>query len=144
MQRQQHPDRGRGHRRRSPTQEQRRKWNRLDECARTSVPCLRTGRHAAAGGQPFRWNACAARPTAKRRGSRVKRRALIVDDEKEARKRLARMLTEFEDRIEVIGDAIDGPAAVEAIQNLKPDVVFLDIEMPGLDGFDVLDSLSQD
>lgn len=70
------------------------------------------------------------------------RRALIVDDEPEARRRLARLLAPFAERIEVIGEAVDGLSAVDQIQKLDPDVVFLDIEMPGLDGFGVLDSLS--
>ena len=73
----------------------------------------------------------------------MKRRALIVDDEREARRRLNRLLEAFADRIEIVGDAVDGPSAVEQIQKLEPDVVFLDIEMPGLDGFGVLDSLPQ-
>ena len=42
-----------------------------------------------------------------------------------------------------MGEANDGPAAVDAIHKLRPDVVFLDIEMPGLNGFGVLDSLPQ-
>jgi two-component system LytT family response regulator len=71
------------------------------------------------------------------------KRALIVDDEREARRRLIRLLEGFSDRIEVAGEAADGLAAVEQIQRLQPDVVFLDIEMPGLDGFGVLDSLSE-
>jgi two-component system, LytTR family, response regulator len=71
----------------------------------------------------------------------VKRSALIVDDEREARRRLARMLGEHSDEIEIAGEAMDGVAAVEAIQASKPDIVFLDIEMPGIDGFGVLDAL---
>jgi two-component system, LytTR family, response regulator len=74
----------------------------------------------------------------------VKRRALIVDDEREARYRLARLLTAHPAEIEIAGEAADGPGAVDAIETLKPDIVFLDIEMPGLDGFGVLDSLPQD
>jgi two-component system, LytTR family, response regulator len=74
----------------------------------------------------------------------MKRRVLIVDDEREARKRLARMLAAHSDDIEVLGEAADGPSAVEEIRRLAPDLVFLDIEMPGLDGFGVLDSLPQD
>jgi two-component system, LytTR family, response regulator len=74
----------------------------------------------------------------------LKRRALIVDDEREARRRLKRMLAEFGERIDVVGEAADGPGAVEQIQKLKPDIAFLDIEMPGLNGFDVLDSLRQE
>src|SRR5205823_4044595 len=72
------------------------------------------------------------------------RRALIVDDEPEARRRLVRLLAAHSDRIGIVGEAVDGAAAVDAIQKLNPDVVFLDIEMPGLDGFGVLDSLPQE
>jgi two-component system LytT family response regulator len=74
----------------------------------------------------------------------MKWRAVIVDDEREARRRLARLLGEHSHEVEVAGEAFDGPSAVETIQSLHPDVVFLDIEMPGLDGFAVLDSLPQD
>jgi two-component system LytT family response regulator len=74
----------------------------------------------------------------------VKRRAVIVDDEREARRRLERLLAEHGDEIEIVGEAADGPSAVKAIEKLTPDVVFLDIEMPGLDGFGVLDSLPRD
>jgi len=74
----------------------------------------------------------------------MKRRALIVDDEREARRRLARMLGEHSDEIEIAGEAVDGVTAVDAIQATKPAVVFLDIEMPGLDGFGVLDSLPRE
>jgi two-component system LytT family response regulator len=74
----------------------------------------------------------------------VRQRALIVDDEREARRRLARLLSRHSSHIEIAGEAVDGPTAVDAIQNLEPDLVFLDIEMPGLDGFGVLDSLPQE
>src|SRR5262249_39692476 len=76
--------------------------------------------------------------------SRFVKRALIVDDEREARRRLQRLLNAHADRIEIAGEAADGPAAVQAIETIEPDVVFLDIEMPGLDGFGVLDSLPQE
>ncbi len=74
----------------------------------------------------------------------MKLRALIVDDEREARRRLARLLGDYSNEIEVAGEAGDGPTAVDAVQRLVPDLMFLDIEMPGLDGFGVLDSLPQD
>jgi two-component system LytT family response regulator len=74
----------------------------------------------------------------------MKRRVLIVDDEKDARRRLAHLLSEHADEIEIAAEAADGPAAVDAIHKIEPDVVFLDIDMPGLDGFGVLDSLGQD
>ena len=68
----------------------------------------------------------------------------LIDDEREARRRLARLLGEHVNEIEVTGEAADGPSAVEAIQKLEPDLLFLDIDMPGLYGFGVLDSLSHD
>jgi two-component system LytT family response regulator len=69
------------------------------------------------------------------------RRALIVDDEPQALQKLHRLLGEHEAHIQIIGEAADGLAAVEAIEKLTPDVVFLDIEMPGLSGFAVLDAI---
>ncbi len=63
-------------------------------------------------------------------------RILIVDDEPLARRRLARLVAEL-GQDEVIGEAEDGVAALEAIDRLGPDVVLLDISMPGLDGLAV-------
>jgi DNA-binding LytR/AlgR family response regulator len=67
-------------------------------------------------------------------------RSVIVDDEAAARARLARMLAEHPD-VELLGEAGDGLQAVERIESLKPDLLFLDIEMPGLTGFEVLRSI---
>lgn len=64
-------------------------------------------------------------------------RALVVDDESLARRRLAAMLAEERD-VDVIGEADGGSAAVQAIVSKRPDLVFLDVQMPGLDGFGVL------
>lgn len=64
-------------------------------------------------------------------------RALIVDDEPLARRRLRALLAE-EDAVEIIGEAGSGNAAVEAIGELRPDLVFLDVQMPELNGFEVL------
>jgi two-component system, LytTR family, response regulator len=64
-------------------------------------------------------------------------RALIVDDEKPARRRLAELLRREPD-IEVTGEARDGREAVALIQAQLPDLMFLDIQMPDLDGFAVL------
>ena len=61
-------------------------------------------------------------------------RVLVVDDEAPAR-RLARSLLAEMDEVEVIGDAANGQAAVEAIRQLRPDIVLLDVQMPGIDGF---------
>jgi len=71
----------------------------------------------------------------------MKRSAIIVDDEPQALQKLHRLLGEHEDQIQIVGEAADGLAAVDAIERLSPDVAFLDIEMPGLNGFGVLDSL---
>jgi len=63
--------------------------------------------------------------------------ALIVDDEPVARTGMRHMLAEVE-WIECIGEAANGPAAIEAIDTLKPELVFLDIQMPGALGTEVL------
>src|SRR5262249_52115528 len=73
----------------------------------------------------------------------MRRRAIIVDDEPQALQKLHRLLGEHEDQIQIVGEAADGVAAVEEIEHFSPDVVFLDIEMPGLSGFGVLDSIPQ-
>ena len=67
-------------------------------------------------------------------------RVLIVDDEPLARRRLREMLAEAPD-VEVVGECSDGEEAVAGILALRPDVVFLDIEMPEMDGFEVLRTL---
>jgi two-component system LytT family response regulator len=67
-------------------------------------------------------------------------RVLVVDDEAPARRKLVRMLAAAGD-VEVAGEAKDGVAAVEAIRTLAPDLVFLDIRMPGLDGFGVVEQV---
>jgi len=66
---------------------------------------------------------------------------LIVDDESPARDRLRRMLADIE-AVEVIGEAESGTQAVEMIEREKPDLVLLDIQMPGLDGFEVIEALA--
>jgi two-component system LytT family response regulator len=70
-------------------------------------------------------------------------RALVVDDEPLARKRLRELLEGFQN-IECVGEAVDGASAVEAIDTLHPDLVFLDVEMPAGTGLDVLDRISHD
>ena len=64
-------------------------------------------------------------------------RALVADDEPVARAGIRRMLAEFA-WIECVGEAPTGPATVAALDALRPDVVFLDVEMPGMSGLDVL------
>ena len=68
-------------------------------------------------------------------------RVLVVDDERLARVRLEDLLRREPD-IDVVGLVNHGGAAVEAIRRLRPDIVFLDVQMPVLSGFDVLTALS--
>lgn len=67
-------------------------------------------------------------------------RTLIVDDEPLARRNL-RLLLERDRQIEIIGECRNGREAVKAIDTLAPDLIFLDIQMPEMDGFDVLASV---
>jgi two-component system LytT family response regulator len=67
-------------------------------------------------------------------------RALIVDDEPLAREGVRELLKQAPD-IEILGECGDGFQAIEAIEAKKPDLVFLDVQMPELDGFDVLEAL---
>jgi two-component system LytT family response regulator len=70
----------------------------------------------------------------------VKVRALIVDDEPLARQRL-RTLLRGEPDVDVVGECADGQEAVAAIRELEPHLLFLDVQMPVLDGFGVLEAL---
>ena len=67
-------------------------------------------------------------------------RALIVDDEPLARRRLARLLKD-EPGVRVVGEASDGESAVAALGRLRPDLLLLDVRLPGMDGLAVLDAL---
>jgi two-component system LytT family response regulator len=67
-------------------------------------------------------------------------RTVLADDEAPARKELRRLL-QVHPEIELVGEAKDGDEAVELIQKHGPDLVFLDVRMPGRDGFAVLDAL---
>jgi two-component system LytT family response regulator len=71
----------------------------------------------------------------------TKLRALIVDDERVARQRIRRLLASTAGDIAVIGECGDGVAAVETIAREEPDLVFLDVQMPELDGFGVVSAL---
>jgi len=70
-------------------------------------------------------------------------KALVVDDERLARKGLIDLLNLTEE-IEVIGEADCVPAAIEALNKLKPDVIFLDIQMPGQSGFELAEQVDFD
>lgn len=67
-------------------------------------------------------------------------RVLLVDDEAPARRKLKRLLDE-EPGVEIVGEAADGPGAVHLIGEHRPDVVFLDIRIPGSDGFEVVETI---
>src|SRR4051794_2630946 len=67
-------------------------------------------------------------------------RIVIADDEPLARQRLLMLLAD-EQNVEVVAECGDGPAALAAIESLHPDLVFLDVEMPGASGFDLIDTV---
>lgn len=69
-------------------------------------------------------------------------KALIVDDERLARKELISLLGDFKN-VEILGEAANADEAVEMIEQKKPDVIFLDIQMPGKTGFELLESLDK-
>jgi two-component system, LytTR family, response regulator len=68
-------------------------------------------------------------------------RACIIDDEPIACRRIQRLLKD-DPEIEIVQICNDGEEAVDAIQKLNPDLIFLDVQMPGMDGFEVLTSLN--
>ena len=68
--------------------------------------------------------------------------ALVIDDEPLARKRMISLLEPYSSEIEILGEAGSGAQAIKMIHETLPDVVFLDIQMPDMDAFEVLHSLS--
>jgi DNA-binding LytR/AlgR family response regulator len=68
--------------------------------------------------------------------------AVIVEDEPASRDRLRRLLAAHPELVEIVGEAGSGPGAVEVIGERKPELVFLDISLPGFDGFEVLHQLT--
>jgi two-component system LytT family response regulator len=73
----------------------------------------------------------------------TKIRTLVVDDEPLARERVLSLLQQESD-VEVVGECSDGGQAVTAIQSQSPDLVFLDVQMPGCDGFEVIRNIGAD
>ncbi|MFY0631798.1 MAG: response regulator transcription factor [Flavobacteriaceae bacterium] len=68
-------------------------------------------------------------------------RTLIIDDEQLARERLRKQLASFQKTFTIIGEAKNGNEAEKLIHDLQPDIIFLDIEMPGQTGFELLSKL---
>jgi len=68
--------------------------------------------------------------------------AILIDDEQLAREELSYLLKEFDD-IEILATGRNGLEALKLIENLEPDVVFLDVQMPGLDGLGVIQNLRE-
>lgn len=70
-------------------------------------------------------------------------KTLIIDDEEPARIYLKELLQLHSDFIEIVGEAVNGIEAVTLIESLKPDLIFLDIQMPGKNGFEMLQDLTK-
>ncbi len=68
-------------------------------------------------------------------------RALIIDDERLARQELKSLLSQYHE-VEVVGECSNAESAIEKLAELKPDLIFLDIQMPGKNGFELLQELS--
>jgi two-component system LytT family response regulator len=72
----------------------------------------------------------------------LKIRALIVDDEPLGRERIRTLLRD-DAEVEIVGEISDGRGAVAAVERLKPDLLFLDVQMPEMDGFAVVDAIAE-
>jgi two-component system LytT family response regulator len=68
-------------------------------------------------------------------------KALLIDDERLARQELKNLLAPYTE-IQIVGEANNAETAIESIKQLKPDVIFLDIQMPGKNGFELLEEIS--
>ena len=68
-------------------------------------------------------------------------KTIVIDDEPAARRLMKNLLQDHRDLIEVIGEAGNGREAISKIESLKPDLIFLDIQMPDLTGFEVLEQI---
>src|SRR5690349_11817720 len=70
-------------------------------------------------------------------------KAIIIDDEMHCRKTLGMLLKEYCPDVHVVEQCEDAETGLEAIKTFKPDIVFLDIEMPHMNGFEMLQQLSE-
>ena len=70
-----------------------------------------------------------------------KYKAVIIDDEEDSRSNTRKMLEKYCPEVEIVGESDNGPDGKQKIQDLKPHVVFLDINMPGMNGFEMLEGI---
>ncbi len=69
-------------------------------------------------------------------------RTIVVDDEPAARARIGRLLHQ-DPEIDMVGECRNGTEAVDAVQKLRPDLIYLDVEMPQMNGFEVVTRLGK-
>ncbi|MEM9916645.1 MAG: response regulator [Bacteroidota bacterium] len=67
-------------------------------------------------------------------------KAVVIDDEQNSRELLVHILTDYIENVEVVGEAGEVFSAIQLIEHVKPDLIFLDIEMPGGNGFEILNA----
>src|SRR6478736_4556462 len=70
-------------------------------------------------------------------------KTIVIDDEPAARRLMNNLLQEHSDVVEIIGEASNGREAIERIEKLRPDLIFLDIQKPDLTGFEVIEQLNE-
>src|SRR5690554_1206671 len=70
-------------------------------------------------------------------------KVVLIDDERLAREELKLLLKEFKDQVTIVREASNGKEGLKAIKELAPDLVFLDIQMPEMDGFEMLKELDE-
>jgi two-component system LytT family response regulator len=70
-------------------------------------------------------------------------KTIVIDDEPAARRLMKNLLQEYSDVVEIIGEASNGKEAIEKIERFRPDLIFLDIQMPDLTGFEVIEQLNE-
>jgi len=74
----------------------------------------------------------------------MKLNALIVDDERSLRLMLTKMIQKASDQVTIVAEAADGQSALRIVQNEKIDIIFLDLQMPGMSGFEFLEAATLD